>query len=130
MKKIFTLLFALGGVAVAQAQYAHGYPDDRNRDRDVILGQRNESVYGNNSRYAYSFSERDRDKQIDRINKDYDKRIRKIEKERRMSSYDKNYQIRRLEDQRRDEIRMVWDRFRSSNNAYNNGRYQQNNRRW
>jgi hypothetical protein len=130
MKKVFTFLVALGGFAVAQAQYSHGYPDDHNRDRDVVLGQGHESVYDNHSRYAYSFSERDRDKQIDRINRDYDRQIRRIERDRWMSPYDKNFQIRRLEDQRREEIRIVWDRFRSSNNIYANGRYPQNNRRW
>lgn len=129
MKKVLTFFLALGAFAVANAQYTRDYPSARN-DRDVILGQRNDRVY-DNSRYAYSFNEHDRDKQIDRINRDYDKRIRKIEKDRRMNAYDKNYQIRNLEQQRRDEIRQVWDRFRNSNNSYTrNNQYPQNNRRW
>jgi len=128
MKRIFTFLIALGALSVAQAQGSRSYPDDRYHDRDVVLGQRNDRVY-DNSRYTYSFSERDRDKQIDRINKEYDKQIRHIERDRRMSPYDKSYEIRRLEDQRRDDIRRVWDRFRSPSNSYNS-RYPQNNRRW
>lgn len=130
MKKFFTLLVALGAIAVANAQYAHSYPDDRDRDRDVVLGQRNDRVY-DNSRYAYSFSERDRDREIDRINHDYDKRIRRIEKDRWINPYDKDFQIRNLEAQRRDDIRRVWDRFRNSNNSYTrNNRYPSNDRRW
>jgi hypothetical protein len=128
MKRVFTILIALGAVTIAQAQSSRSYPESR--DRDVILGQRNERVYDNNSRYAYSFSERERDQQIDRINREYDKQIRKMERDRRLRSSEKSYQMRRLEDQRRDEIRQVWERYRSSNNSYNNGRYQQNNRRW
>ena len=127
MKKILTLLFAVGAVAVAQAQYSHSYPDGRNNDRAVILGQRNDRPYGN-SNYGYSFSERERDQQIDRINREYDKRIRQVQRDRWMRTNEKQYQIRRLEEQRRQEIRQVWERFRSSNNRYNDGRY--NNRRW
>src|SRR5689334_1190812 len=119
MKKIFTLLFVVGSIAAAQAQ-SRSFPDDRSRDRDVILGQRNDRGYEYDrsyeraSRYSYSFTDRERDKQLDRINHDYDKRIRKIEKDRRMSSYEKNNQIRYLESQRRDEVRRIWDRYRSS----------------
>src|SRR4051812_48824880 len=128
MKKVFTFLVALGAITVAQAQSSRSYPDDRYHDKDVVLGQQNNRVYNDNSRYTYSFSERDRDKEIDRINRDYDKRINKIERDRRMSSYDKNYAIRRLDDQRREDLRQIGDRFRNPNNSYNNYRYQQNNR--
>jgi hypothetical protein len=130
MKRIFTILLALGAFTAAQSQSSRSYPDEHNRDRDVILGQRNESVYDNNSRSAYSFSERERDKMIDRINRDYDKQIRKVERDRRMRSSEKSYQIRRLEDQRREEIRRVWERYRNSSNTAGNDRYRQNNRRW
>jgi hypothetical protein len=129
MKRLLTLLVAVGTFTFAQAQHSGNYPNDRNRDRDVILGSQNSRVY-NDSRNAYSFNERERDREIDRINKDYDKQIKKVERDRRMRSYDKDYAIRRLETQRREEIRQVWDRFHSSNNRYNDSRYQQNNRRW
>lgn len=129
MKKIFTILIALGAITVAQAQSSRTYPNDRYQDRDVILGQRNDRVYDNNSRSANSHSERERDKEIDRINREYDKRIRKVERDRRMRAYDKDYEIRRLENQRRDDLRQVWDRYRTSNNTYDN-RYRQDNRRW
>src|ERR1043165_115680 len=122
MKKVFTLLFAVGAVAVAQAQYSHSYPDGRSNDRDVILGQRNDRSYENNSRYNNSFTDRERDKEIDRINHEYDKRIRRIEKDRWIRYDEKQYQIRRLEDQRKEEIRRVWERYRNSNNGYYDNR--------
>ena len=131
MKKILTLLIAIGAVIGAQAQYSHSYPDGRDNDRDVILGQRNDRAYdNNNSHYNYSFSTRERDEQINRINREYDKRIRRVERDRRMRYDEKSFQTRRLEDQRRDEIRQVWERFRNSNNRYSDNRYEQNNRRW
>jgi hypothetical protein len=144
MKRILTLLFAVGAITVAQAQSSRSYPDDR-YGRDVILGDRNDrndrvdrndGTYENNSRYSYSFSARDRDKQIDRINREYDKRIRQVERDRYIRSYEKSAQIRRLEDQKRQEVAQVWERFRSNNNSHADNRYRNNsnnnnnNRRW
>ena len=141
MKKILTLLFAVGAFTVAQAQGSRSYPDDR-YGRDVILGDQNSRndrddrdyrtnrTYENNSRYSYSFSVRERDKQIDRINRDYEKRIRQVERDRYLRSYEKSAQLRRLEEQRRREVSQVWERFRSSYNQHSDSRYQGNNRRW
>ncbi|HEV7330304.1 MAG TPA: hypothetical protein VGN63_04630 [Flavisolibacter sp.] len=139
MKRILTLLIALGAITVAQAQSSRSYPNDRNTNRDVILGDRNDRSdrndrydgrYENNTRYSYSFSARERDKQIDRINRDFDKQIRQVERDRRMRSSEKTYQVRRLETQRREEIREVWDRFQSRNNAHSDNRHNNRDRRW
>jgi hypothetical protein len=138
MKKILTLLLALGALTAVQAQNSRSYPDDR-YGRDVILGDRSntndrndryDGRYENNSRYNYSLSANERDRQIDRINRDFDKRIRQVERDRYIRSYEKSSQIRRLEDQRRGEVAQVWQRFRSSNNLHADKRYQANNRRW
>jgi hypothetical protein len=142
MKRILTLFIALGALTAVQAQSSRSYPDDR-YGRDVILGDRSDRTvhndrndrydgrYENNSRYTYSFSAKERDKQIDRINRDYDKRIRQVERDRYIRSYEKSSQIRRIEDQKRQEIAQVWERFRSSNNMHADNRYQRNdNRRW
>jgi uncharacterized protein YxeA len=140
MKRILTLLFAVGAITVAQAQTSR-YPDDRS-GRDVILGDQNSRAdrddrdyrtnrtYENNSRYSYSLSARERDKQVDRVNRDYEKRIRQVERDRYLRSYEKSTQVRRLEEQRRQEISQVWDRFRSSYNRHSDNRYQGNSRRW
>lgn len=129
MKKIFTLLILLGAVVAVRAQSSsRPYPNDRYNSRDVILGDRNDGRYENNRRYTYSFTARERDQQLDRINRSYDQRIRQVERDRRMRSYERNAQIRRLEEQRRDEIRQVWEHFRSSNNLQNDNRYPSNRR--
>ena len=142
MKKILTLLFAVGAITITQAQSSRSYPNDRNTTRDVILGDRNDgndrhnrndrydNRYENKSRSVYSFSARERDKQIDRINREYDKKVRQVERDRRMRSSEKSYTLRQLEGERRTELRQVWDRFQSRNNAHNDNRYTTNNRRW
>lgn len=139
MKRILTLLFLVGAITVAQAQSSRSYPNDRSTNRDVILGDRNDGNnrndrydkrYENNTRHLYAFSARERDKQISRINKDYDKRIRQVERDRNLRSSEKSYKVRQLEAQRRTEIREVWDRFQSRNNSHNDNRYNTDTRRW
>lgn len=135
MKRILTLLIAVSAISAAQAQSSRSFPSDRNASRDVILGDRydrndRDGRYENNTRYSYSFSTRDRDKQIDRINKDFDKRIRQVEHDRKMRSSEKSYRVRQLEAERRNEIREVWDRFQNRNNTYSDNRYKTDNRRW
>lgn len=139
MKKILTLFIALGAIVSVQAQSHRSYPNDDRNGRDVILGDRNNRndrydqpnrTYENTSRYTYSMSASERDRKIDQVNREYDRRIRKVEKDRWIRSYEKQSQIRQLENQRRDEIRLVWERFRNSNNVHRDNSYQQNNRRW
>jgi hypothetical protein len=133
MKRILTLLLAVSAFTVTQAQGSRSYPDDR-YGRDVILGDRNNSDRNDrtyeNSRYTYSFGARERDKQIDRIERNYEKQVRQVERDRYLRSYEKSSQLRRLEEQKRQEIAQVWERFRSSNNLHNDSRYQRSNRRW
>jgi hypothetical protein len=38
--------------------------------------------------------------------------------------------VRRLEEQKRQEIVQVWERYRSNSNLHSDSRYQQSNRRW
>lgn len=133
MKRILTLLIAFGAIASVQAQSRDG----RYENRDVILGDQNNRTYennrgyDNNSRYgSYNFSARERDKQIDRINREYDQRIREVQRDRWMRTYEKRNQVQRLEDQRRNEIRQVWERFRNSRNQYRDNDYRRNDGRW
>lgn len=138
MKKILTLLIAVGAISVTQAQSSRSYPGDgRYETRDVILGgqhdryDRHDRSYGNNSRYTYSFSARERDRELDKIDREYDRRIRQVQRDRYLRSYERSSQIRRLQEQKRYELAQVWDRFRSSNNRHRDNSFQRNNnRRW
>ena len=115
MKKIMTLLFVLGAAIVVNAQPPHPYGDAR---------------YESTTRYQYGFSARDRDEQIERINHEYDSREGKVAHNFWKGRREKDFEISRLEDQRRDEIRQVWERFRNSNHSYSDDRYPRNDRRW
>src|SRR5476651_1295339 len=105
MKKIFTLLFAVGMFTLAQAQ--PGSRDNRQ------TGQRDNSGYDNvavnnqpfdrgDNRYdndRFSF-ERKRDMEIARINRDYDYKIMRVRSNFFMGRFEKERQIRFLQDQR------------------------------
>jgi hypothetical protein len=133
MKKMLTLSIALVAVTGAFAQYSRSYPD-RAESRDVILGNggNDRSVYNNgNSRYdGYIFSAKERDVEIQRINRDFDARARDLQRNWRMRASGKNYQVRLLEQQRRQQVQAVRDRFQDSRNRYKNNSSSRANRRW
>jgi hypothetical protein len=125
MKQIFLFLISMGTLTTVFAQ-------GRQESRDVILGQENRTVYGNDRNYGdrtvynnnnrnSGYDARAREAQIRDINRNYDRQIRAIDKSRRLSSYEKNRQIRQLEWQRQEEIRSTNLRY-SDRNRYNNGR--------
>jgi hypothetical protein len=130
MKKIFTLLFALGTFTLVQAQ--PGTRDNRQSDhrdmpqvdqrnggydnRDVVVYDRNDNNYGrsdNNGRYDDRFApvERRRDIEIARVNREYDYKIMKVKNSFFISRWEKEKQIRYLQAQRQQEIRMVYIKF-------------------
>jgi hypothetical protein len=130
MKKLFTLMIALGALAVANAQYSHDYPNGGYDNRDVTYGNHNSRPYAMDARNTYVFTPRERDMQIDRINADFDQRIRKVSRSWFAGGREKQFRIQQLDAQRRDEIRMVWERFRASNNVYDDRRMNRNTGRW
>lgn len=147
MKKIFTLLFAVGMFTLAQAQ--PGSRDNRLNDRrenpptdqrNQNYDQRNQNIdqrdqnnryddnrgfvdfnfsFDNDSRFGNNrFSnERKRDMQIARINREYDYRIQSVRNNFFMWRFEKERQIRFLMEQRQREIRMVYAKF-SNRNQY------------
>jgi hypothetical protein len=119
MKKIFTLVFALGAATAIFAQGGHG----RNESRDVILGQQNRTVYNNPRSNNDYYSIQDRDAQIQRINREYDWRIQSIERDRYLRKAEKKRQIRALQNER--DARIIEIR-----RSYDNRAYRNNNRRY
>jgi hypothetical protein len=111
MKKIFTLLFAVGTMTAVFAQPGHS--TDRRDSRDVVFGKtQTTTVYNVADNHSFnSFNSRERDKQIKQINKDYDKQIKSVMRNRWMNSFEKNRQIRMLEAQRDQKIREVNNSF-------------------
>jgi len=95
MKKLFTLLVALGALTTVFAQ-------DHSRDsRDWHGGYTNSSVYNHN------FSQREKDAQIDRINHEFGRRIEFVEHNSRLRRREKRREIAMLERQRDQQIHEV-----------------------
>lgn len=123
MKKIYTLIAAAVITTSAIAQLGNGNQNAYDRDRDVAF---NNTPYNHdngrydrdndyrddrrNGRYAW----REREMQIARINNEYDRKIESVRRNWLMSRYKRERWIASLEDQRRDEIRSVYIRYRMS----------------
>ena len=130
MKKIFTLLVAVGFITLAQAQPGYGknsQHDQRNHpstgEKDYDNGYdngRDDGKFDNESRYDRIISpERQRDMEIARINREYDFKIQKVRENFFKSRSQKNRQIRFLKDQRKREIRMTYAKFSDDIRRYN-----------
>lgn len=116
MKKIFTILLAMGGITSAFAQSGHS--------KTVITQTRTVSFNDHHD----AMSARERDAQIAQINREYDNKVMAVKRDRFMKSNQKNRQVRLLEKQRQLEIKAVNDKFASQNKAwYGKGR---NDRKW
>ena len=144
MKKIFTLFFALGMLAVAQAQ--PGSRDRRQNDsqEDQRTDQQIERQFDQRDfndeydmdgfdrrgRYMDKFSMEKRKKmEIARINQIYDYRIMRVQRNFYMSRWEKHRQIRFLEQLRQQEIRMVFVKY-SDHRGRRHDRYDHYDRQW
>ena len=125
MKRTFTLIVALGLLTAAQAQNRNG--DNRQREQQVIIqtDQRIFDDYSNDQydrdvRYMKSNPGKDRKmaKQIDAINREFDFKIQQLQRNRYLSRFDKQRQMRFLQEQRQREIRMVYAKNHKNNNRY------------
>lgn len=137
MKRIITLLFAAALAVPALAQ--NGFPKDKgfNNGKDVVFNDGpGNNGYGKNDKFSdfYYFSKQEKDYQIMKINREYDQKISSVKNKFFMNRYKKEMMIRQLEDQRRDEIRRVNEKFFSKKNRWDNrnDHYSRNdrNRNW
>lgn len=127
MKKLVTLLLAMGVLASLHAQ-------NREETRRVILGEPRDNggysgrddrgvVYGRNGndRYPDVYSNNRRNG-IDRVNRDYSRKINSIRNNPHLSNAEKERTIRQLERDRRQQL----DRMNRKNNR--DRRYEENDR--
>jgi len=123
MKKIFTLVFALGIVSLSFAQYS-GNQKSYGHNNDVAY---NDSHYKkDNGRFndRSDYGKREMEMKIADINRNYDRKIQEVRSNWFMNRSKKERMIRTLEEQRKDEIRMAYAKF---NNRHN--RFDDNDRR-
>lgn len=140
MKKIFTLFFALGILAVTQAQPG-------NRDRRQDDDQNDQKIerqfdqrdfndgfdmdgFDRNGHYLNKSSlEKRRNMEIARINHIYDFKIQRVQRSIFMNRFEKQRQIRFLEQQRQQEIRMVYAKYNNLKGRRHD-RNDRNGRNW
>jgi hypothetical protein len=128
MKKIYTLMVAIGLVGLASAQQGNQKSISFNQEKDdlkkTVNSPSKQSSFdkGKTSAYeTYSFSAREKDAQIQRINREYDQKISAVKRNWRLKTQEKSKQIRMLENQRSQEIKEVQLRWEKSNHR-NNGK--------
>lgn len=107
MKLIFTILISMGAFATSFAQYnprhkADGY------------------VYNENRRFGGNFSPREKEFQIDRINREFDFKIHAIQNSWNLRHHQKKVAIRNLERERARKIHNVKERFYNRKRNYDN----------
>ena len=84
MKKIFTLFLGLGAVTGVFAQRSNPY-SDRSSSHDVVVNNSNDRGYSGGAHYDnYNYSNADRDRDIQRINREFDAKVRDIQYNRWM----------------------------------------------
>ena len=134
MKKIFTILLAAGTFAVSSAQPGQknsSYNDGKNAKHSTDVDYAYQSPGNNNNKsVAYGnppFSFREKEMQLQRINREYDQKIAYVKKNRRRNPWEKSKQIKTLENQRRYEISQVQHRYEKNNRKDFD---RNNSRRW
>ncbi|MDQ2719198.1 MAG: hypothetical protein M3Z26_05490 [Bacteroidota bacterium] len=107
MKKIITLLLFVGACATSFAQYGH---DNDNHDHDQYSNSGGWHDNRGDGDHGY-YSERDRDFQIAKINRDFNFQVQSIENDPFMRHHAKKVAIRNAEYQRDRQTQMVNARF-------------------
>lgn len=124
MKKFITLLL---GAATFTGAFAQSKTTDEARriilgdNRDVAVHRDKKPVYDNREYYPAADK-----KSVDKINREYDEKIKSIRKNKKLSNAEKDRIIRDLESQRRRAIQdnnRHYDDRKYKNNKHNNGKH-------
>lgn len=112
MKKIFTLLVAVGMITLAQAQPGSGKNSRDHRNDQSTVDKDYHGGYDNDRRYNGIMSPaKQRDLAIARINREYDWKIQKVRDNFFKSRSQKKREIRSLNTQRKREIKRTYYEF-------------------
>ncbi len=96
---------------------------DKGYDKKKFITETND-FFDRGGRYNDRFyMERKRDMMIDRINREYDYRIQRVKRDFYLTWYEKQRKIRFLENQRRWEISMVFEKCNGYNSYWKHDRY-------
>jgi hypothetical protein len=122
MKKLFTLLAATFCATAIFAQYDnHGYDQRRDQvqSQDFRTGRDFNNNYGNyNGRNSRKIN-----RQVERINREFDVKIARVRSNWSIRPFEKERIMSNLEQQRRQEIRMVYARFGGRDRDFDRNRF-------
>ena len=115
-------MFFLAAVLVAPAFAQYDRDEEQNKrvenDRDIVFTDHpNNRDFGRDND-RNSFSKRELDYKIARVNREYDYKIRTVQNNYFMNRFKKERIIRSLEEQRRDEIKQLYRKFNYRKNRY------------
>ncbi len=126
MKKTITLLLSV--VLMSSAAFAQY--NGQQRDNNYGYNKPNDRNYGyDKGGKFYFFTARERDMQIAQINREYAGKMQSVRNRFFMSRRQKDRQLAILEQQRSDEIRMVWLKFNDRMNR-GDGWDKRNDHKW
>lgn len=112
MKTLFTFLLTVGSLTsvLAQDRYDNDKPDDRyNRRTEAVAANNRQrpadrtTVYNQPSPAQRDREERARQQEVDRINRDYDRRVDDYRKDRSLSPYERDRRIAQAEQERKEK---------------------------
>ncbi len=120
MKKIITLFVSVTMVASAFAQYSQGNQKDYgyNKGKDVVYNDSRIKAEDKSFNDHYSFGMKEKETQIAQINREFDFKIQSVKNRFFMSRSKKEQVICMLEDQRKNEIKMVFAKFSDPGNRF------------
>src|SRR5438309_697675 len=106
MKKTFLLLFSIGTLSTVFAQDNRSH-QNVNQTREIVLGNRRSDKYNS----SYTIDSRKKQEEIDKVTRDFDRRIVSIQKDRHLRTAEKNRQIRKLRAEKEQAIRNIDARY-------------------
>ena len=124
MKKIFILLFSVGAFATSFAQTAHQNNDKRN-DQYPTKSNTDYKKFDDHRDNIYSFSAKERDMQIAKINNDFNFKIKSIKGNHHLKRSQKKMWIQKIESEKDLQIQAVNTKFNSKYNAVFNDHVKQ-----
>ena len=117
MKKIFTVLFSVGFFATSFAQTGHR--DNNNRNDQHVTAKSNDDYkkFDNHRDDIYNFSAKERDREIAKINNDFNFKIKSIKGNYRLKRSQKKMWIQKIQSEKAQQIQAVNAKFNSKYNA-------------
>ncbi len=117
MKNIFTLLFSIGAFTTSFAQTGSHQMDKKNNQYVTNSEYKKIDSHRDN---IYTFSVKEKEMQIAKINKDYNLKVSSIKSNKHISRHDKKMLIQKTQSEKAQEIGEVNSKFNSKfNTGYN-----------